>query len=86
MLESHINKVTGLYTAISLKERTPTQVFSGEFCEILETFFTEHLQVTTSVLQKKDFINKIVKSPLIEGEKIETACKKKNNHTDKTKT
>ena len=69
VLESHINKVTGLYTAILLKERTPTQVFSGEFSEIPETFFTEHLQVTTSVLQKKDFINKIVKSPLIEGEK-----------------
>ena len=86
VLESHINKVTGLYTAILLKERTPTQVFSGEFSEMPETFFTERLQVTTSVLQKKDFINKIVKSPLIEGKKIETACKKKSNHTDKTKT
>ena len=30
MLESHINKVTGLYTAILLKERTPTEVFSAE--------------------------------------------------------
>ena len=85
MLESHINKVTGLYTAILLKERTLTQVFSGEFCEILKTFFTEHLQVTTSVLRKKYFINKIVKNPLREGEKIERACKK-NNHADKTKT
>ena len=31
VLESHFNKVTGLYPAISLKERTPTQVLSGEF-------------------------------------------------------
>ena len=84
MLASHINKVTGLNTAILLKERTPTQVFSGEFCEIRKTFFTEHLQVTTSVLRKKYFINKIVKNPLREREKIEIACKK-NNHTDKVK-
>ena len=55
---------------------------TGEFCEI---FFTEQLQVTTSVLRKKYFINKIVKNPLREGEKIERACKK-NNHADKTKT
>ena len=84
MLASHINKVTGLNTAILLKERTPTHVFSGEFCEILKTFFTEHLQVTTSVLRKKYFINEIVKNPLRQREKIEVACKK-NNHTDKVK-
>ena len=76
VLESHINKVAGLYTTTLLKERTP------EFCEI---FFTEHFQVTTSVLRKKYFINKIVKNPLREGEKIERACKK-NNHVDKTET
>ena len=65
MLESRFNKVTGLYSATSLKEMTPTQVFSGEFCEILKNpFFTEHLQATTSVWQKKYFINKIVKNPL----------------------
>ena len=86
VLESHFNKVTGLYPATSLKERTPTQVFSGEFCEILKTsFLQKHLQATTSVLRKKYFINKIVKNPLRKGKKIETACKK-NNHTGKTKT
>ena len=69
-----------------LKERTPIQVFSGEFCEILKTpFFTEHLQATTSVLRKKYFITKIVKDPLRKGKNIETACKK-NNHTGKIKT
>ena len=85
VLESHFNKVTGLYPATSLKERTPTQVFSGEFCEILKTsFLQKHLQATTSVLRKKCFINKIVKNPLRKGKKLGTACKK-NNHTGKTK-
>ena len=37
VLESHFNKVRGLYPATLLKERTPTQVFSSEFCEILQT-------------------------------------------------
>ena len=37
VLESNFNKVTGVYPATSLKKRTPTQVFSGEFCEILNT-------------------------------------------------
>ena len=49
MLESLFNKVAGLYPAISLKEMTPTQVFSDEFFEILKT---EHLQVSASVLLK----------------------------------
>ena len=39
VLESHFNEVTGLYPATSLKESTPAQVFSGEFCEILKTLF-----------------------------------------------
>ena len=79
MLDSHFNKVTGLYPAISMKERTPTQMFSGEFCEIIKTPFLPSLP------RKKYFINKIVKNPLRKGKKIETACKK-NNHTGKTKT
>ena len=70
MLEYHFNKVAGLYPAVSLKERTSTQVFSGEFCEILKTFFTEHLHATTSVLRKEYFINKIVKNPLRKEKKI----------------
>ena len=37
VLESHFNKVAGLYPATLQKERTPTQVFSNEFCEILQT-------------------------------------------------
>ena len=39
MLEFYFNNVTALYPVISLKERTPTQVFSGELCEILKTLF-----------------------------------------------
>ena len=42
VLESHFNKVTGLYPPTSRKERTPTQVFSGEFCEILKTPFLQN--------------------------------------------
>ena len=42
--ESLFNKVTGLYSATSLKERTPRQKFSDEFCEILRYHFIEHLQ------------------------------------------
>ena len=49
-----------------------------------DTFLTEHLHVTTSVLGKKHFINKIVKNPLGKDKTMETPCKK-NNHTDKTK-
>ena len=47
--ESLFNKVVGLYPTTSMKERTPTQVISDEFCEILKT---EHLQATASVLRK----------------------------------
>ena len=39
MPESLFNKVTGLYSASSLKERTPTQEFSDEFSEILKLGF-----------------------------------------------
>ena len=42
VLGSHINKVIGLYPAISLNGRTPTQVFSLEFCEILKTPFLQN--------------------------------------------
>ena len=38
------------------KKETLAQVFSCEFCEISKnTFFTEHLQTTTSVLQYAQF-------------------------------
>ena len=40
--ESLFNKVTVLYPATSLKERTPTQMFSHEFCEILKTPFFQN--------------------------------------------
>ena len=39
---SLLNKVTGLYPATSLKDRTPTQVFYNEFCEILKTPFLQN--------------------------------------------
>ena len=49
MQELLFNKVRGLYSVTLLKERTPTHVFSDEFCEI---FKTEHIQATASVLRK----------------------------------
>ena len=53
MPEFLFNKVTGLYPATLLKEKSPTEAFSDEFCEIFETpFLIEPLQVTASVLRK----------------------------------
>ena len=39
VLESLFNKVTGLYIATLLKEKTQVQVFSDEFCEIFKNTF-----------------------------------------------
>ena len=48
--EALFNQVPGLRPATLLKKKTLSQVFSCEFCEISNnTFFTEHLQATTSV-------------------------------------
>ena len=75
MLESYFNKATGLYPAISLKGSTPTQVLSGEFCEILKTPF---LQNICSV--EKIFYQQNSEGPSEKRKKIKTACKK-SNHT-----
>ena len=49
MLESFFDKVAGLRPATFLKKDTLTWVFSYEFCNISkDTYFTEHLQATTS--------------------------------------
>ena len=46
-----ISQNSGLRPATFFKKETRTQVFSCEFCESSEnTFFTEHLRVTASVL------------------------------------
>ena len=73
VLNSHFNKITGLYPAVSLRERTPIQVFSGEFCKILKTPFLQN--TSRRLLLFYYFISKIVKDPLRKGKKIETACK-----------
>ena len=52
MSVSPFNKVSGLYPATSLKEKTLIQVFSDEFCEIFKTPFHIILPATASVLQK----------------------------------
>ena len=40
--ESLFNKVTDLYPATLLKEKTPIQVFSDEFCKIHEVPFLQN--------------------------------------------
>ena len=45
------NKVAGLRLATLSKKKTLAQVFSCDFCEVYKnTFFTEHLWTTASVL------------------------------------
>ena len=39
--ESNSCEITGLCPVISMRERTPTQVFSGKFCGILQTTFLQ---------------------------------------------
>ena len=53
--------------------------FFDEFCEILKTSF---FQATVSILRKKYYTNKIVKKSL-RKEKMETACKKKEDTLNK---
>ena len=85
VLESQVNKVTGLYPEISLKERTPTQVFSGEFGEILKTPFSQNTCRRVLLFFGKNKLSANSKEPSEKRENIEKACKK-NNHTGKTKT
>ena len=45
VLESPFNKVAGLKVCIFIKKQTPTQLFSCQYCEILNnSFFIEHLR------------------------------------------
>ena len=49
MLEFLFNKVAGLQGCKFIK-KTPTQVFSREYCEIFKnTYFEEHLRTAASV-------------------------------------
>ena len=67
MLESLFNKVAGLYPATLLKERTPTQVFSDKFCEILRQNTSRRLLP----FYGKYFTNKIVMKSLRKEKKNE---------------
>ena len=52
MSESLFNKVASIDAGLkpaSLLKRTPAKVFSYEFCEIFNNFFTEHLWAVASV-------------------------------------
>ena len=54
---SHFNKVAGLYPAASLKERTPTQVLSSEFCEILKAPFLQSFSRLLLLLYRKNIFS-----------------------------
>ena len=46
-----LNEVAGLQACNFIKKETVAQVFSCEFCEIFKnTFFTEHLWTTASII------------------------------------
>ena len=53
--EPLFNKVIGFYPATSLKEWTPIQVFSDEFCEILKTPFLQNTSRRLLLLYEKIF-------------------------------
>ena len=57
VLEPHFNKVAGLYPEISLKERTPTQVFSSEFCQILKTPFLQNTSRRLLLFYRKNAVS-----------------------------
>ena len=82
MPESLFNKVTGLYPVTLLKEKSPIQVFSDEFCMIYRTSF---LQNTSNCFcsAEKYFSTKIVKSPLEKEKKLEKLVRKTTTHAEK---
>ena len=47
--ENNCPRVPFLMACNFIKKETLAQVFSCEFCEILNTFFTEHLWTTGSI-------------------------------------
>ena len=53
--QSLFNKLIGLYPTNLLKERTITQVFSDEFCEILKTPFLQNTSRRLLVFYGKIF-------------------------------
>ena len=53
--EPLFNKVIGFYPATSLKEWTPIQVFSDEFCDILKTPFLQNTSRRLLLLYEKIF-------------------------------
>ena len=64
---------------LSLKERTPTRVFSDECWEVLKTVFFLTPPGNYFCSTEKYFTNKIVKNPLRKMKKMETSCKKNND-------
>ena len=75
------NKVIGLYCATLLKEKTPIQVFSDEFCEILKTPFLENTSRQLLLFYGKIFCQKNNKEP--SEKKLNSWHKEKTLNTSK---
>ena len=57
VLESLLNNVAGLQPCNFIKKKTPTQLFSSEYCEILKNpYFEEHLRMAPSVIRHKFYM------------------------------
>ena len=82
MSESLFNKVTDLYPATLLKEKTPMQVFSDEFCKIHEIRFYR-TPPGDFFYTKIYFTTKIVKSPLEKEKKWKQLVRKTTKHAEK---
>ena len=86
VLESHFNKVTGLYPATSLKKRLQHRCFLMNFARYLRHPFYRTPPGDYFCSTEKIFINKIVKKPLRKGKKWQlvrkttTQAKQKLNH------
>ena len=85
VLESHFNKVTGLYPATSLKKGLQHRCFLMNFARYLRHSFYRRPPGDYFCSTEEIFYQQISKEPLRKGEKMETAGKE-NNHTRKTKT
>ena len=83
MPDSFFNKVTGFYPATSLKEGTPTQMFSDEFWEMHKTPFLQNTFKRLLLFYGKIFCQCDSKKPSEKKKekenKMETACKINND-------
>ena len=79
MPESLFNKIRNLYPASLLKENTPMQVLSDEFCEIFKAPVLKNSSSDCFCSTDKYFTSETVKNPLKKEKNKKTFGKKHNN-------